>query len=257
MREQMNGIKDGVEIDLQKLLLAYLRKWWLIALCGIVAALGTLYVTANHITPMYRAGVTVYVNNVRSDQVIEYMSSSNLSASKALVNTYVNIIGSDTVLEKVAEEADLPYTSSQIYGMMTAEQVDDTEIFRVYITHKDPEVAAEVANAIANVAPAEIEEFVEGSSTKIIDYAKVPTARYSPSYRKNTLLGGVIGVVVAVLYVTLRYLLDVRIKDSEDLEMLYSLPVLGQIPVFTSGEVRKTGYGYDTQSSRGTAGEEE
>lgn len=255
MREQTNGIKDGVEIDLQKLLLAYLRKWWLIVLCGVVAALGTLYVTVNHITPLYRAGVTVYVNSVRSDQVIEYMSSSNLSAAKQLVNTYVNIIGSDSVLEKVAQEADLPYTTAQIYNMMTAEQVDETEIFRVYITHEDPQVAAEVANAIANVAPAEIEEIVEGSSTKIIDYAKVPTSRYSPSYQKNTVLGGVIGVVIAVLYVTLRYLLDVRIKDSEDLEMLFSLPILGQIPVFTSGEPRKAGYGYDTRGTD-TTGEE-
>lgn len=256
MREQTNSMKDGVEIDLQKLLLAYLRKWWLIALCGLVAALGTLYVTVNHITPLYRTGVTVYVNNTRSDQVVEYMSSSNLSASKALVNTYVNIIGSDTVLNKVVEECQLPYTASQVYSMMTAEQVDDTEIFRVYITHKDPQVAAQVANAIAEVAPGEIEEIVEGSSTKIIDYAKVPTSRYSPSYRKNTILGGVIGVVVAVLYVTLRYLLDVRIKDSEDIEMLFAIPILGQIPDFGTSEVKKKGYGYDTQAPKSVTEED-
>lgn len=248
MREQTNPIKDGVEIDLQKLLLAYLRRWWVIALCGLIAALGTWYVTANHITPMYRASVTIYVNNARGDQNVEYMSSSNLSASKQLVNTYVNIIDSDTVLGKVVEEADLPYSSTNIRTMMTAEQVDDTEIFRVYITHEDPKVAALVANAIADVAPGEIEDIIEGSSTKIIDYAKVPTARYSPSYRKNTVLGGVIGVVVAVLYITLVYLLDVRIKDSEDLEMLVDGPILGQIPDFGTSDVKKKGYGYASRA---------
>ena len=255
MREQTNPIKDGVEIDLQKLLLAYLRRWWLIALCGLVAALGTLYVTASHITPMYRAGVMVYVNNARSDQVIEYMSSSNLSASKQLVNTYTTIIGSDTVLRKVVLDGKLPYSVDQVRNMMTTEQVDDTELFQVFITHEDPEVAAQVANAIAEVAPDEIEEFVEGSSTKIVDYAKVPTARYSPSYRKNTVLGGVIGVVVAVLYITLVYLLDVRIKDSEDMEMLFDIPILGQIPVFGTGEVKKKGYGYAARAPKPTAEE--
>ena len=255
MREQTNPIRDGVEIDLQKLLLAYLRRWWLVVLCGLVAALGTLYVTANHITPMYRAGVMVYVNNSRSDQVIEYMSSSNLTASKQLVNTYTKIISSDTVLSKVVVDCNLPYSVDQVRGMMTTAQVDDTELFQVFITHEDPEVAAQVANAIAEVAPAEIEEFVEGSSTKIIDYAKIPTSRYSPSYRKNTVLGGVIGVVAAVLYITLRYLLDVRIKDSEDMEMLFDIPILGQIPDFGTSEVKKKGYGYDTQVPKPAAEE--
>lgn len=250
MREQINGIKENVEIDLQKLLLAYLRKWWLIVACAIVAALGTLYVTANHITPMYRAGVTVYVNNIRSDQAIEYLSSSNLEAAKQLVNTYTNIISSDTVLEQVVTESGLSYKVNDIRDMMTTQQVNDTEIFRVYITHPDPYVAAEVANAIASVAPAEIEEIVEGSAAKIIDYAKIPTSKHSPSYEKNTILGAVIGAIVAILYVTLRYLLDVRIKDSEDIEMMFEIPILGQIPNFGTAEPRKKGYSYETKEAK-------
>lgn len=250
MNETMNGIKDGVEIDLQKLLLAYLRKWWLIVACGLLGGLIMLYYTAFHVTPLYRTSVTVYVNNTRSGEVVEYVSGSNLTASKLLVNTYVNIIGSDTVLEKVVEDGNLPYSVDQIRGMMSTSQVDDTEIFKVYITHPDPQVAAQVANVIADVAPSEIENIVEGSSTKIIDYAKVPTGRYSPSYTKNTMLGGIVGGVLAVLYVTLHYLLDVRIKDTEDVEMIFDIPVLGQIPVFNAGEV-KSGYGYEKKNGYG------
>mgnify|MGYP003295505722 CR=1 FL=1 len=100
MNEQMNGMKEGVEIDLQKLLLAYLRKWWLIVIVTLVAALGTYYYTANHITPMYRTSVMIYVNNTKSEEVIENLTTSNISAAKHLVNTYVNIITSDTVLER-------------------------------------------------------------------------------------------------------------------------------------------------------------
>ena len=111
--------------------------------------------------------MTVYVNNTRAGVVVEYVSGSNLSASKQLVNTYVNIIGSDLVLEKVVEEGNLDYTAGQIRSMMTTAQVDDTEIFEVYITHADPAVAAQVANTIADVAPAEIEEIVEGSSVSL------------------------------------------------------------------------------------------
>ena len=248
MREQNEAIKESVEIDLQKLLLAYLHKWWVVVICAIVAALGTLFVTANFVTPTYRASVTVYVNNTRADQVIEYLSNSNLEASKQLVGTYTYIIGSDSVLSKVVEKTELAYSISDIRAMMTTQQVDDTVIFRIHITHPDRYVAAKVANAIASVAPTEIEEFVEGSSAKIVDFAKIPTSRYTPNYKKNTMLGATIGVVVALLYITLRYLLDVRIKDSEDLAMLFEVPILGQIPSFTATESKKKGYGYEPKS---------
>ena len=250
MKEQINGIKEGVEIDLQKLLLAYLRQAWLIVLCGVIAALGTFYVTANHITPLYRTSVTIYVNNTKSNDVVEYVDGSSLSTSARLVATYVNIIRSDTVLTKVVEKSGLDFTAEEIRGMMTTSQLGNTEMFQVFITYADPVTAAEVANAIAEVAPGEIGNFVEGSSTKIIDYAKIPTTRHSPNYRKNTLLGGIVGIAAAVLYITLRYLLDVRLKDSEDLEMIFDIPVLGQIPSFASADAKKkSGYGYETTSA--------
>ena len=246
MKEQINGIKEGVEIDLQKLLLTYLRKAWLIVLFGVVAALVTFYVTAKHITPLYRTSVTIYVNNTKSNDVVDYVDGSSLSTSARLVATYVNIIRSDTVLSKVVEQSGLDFTAEEIRSMMTTSQLGNTEMFQVFITYQDPAAAAEVANAIADVAPGEIGNFVEGSSTKIIDYAKVPTTRHSPNYRKNTLLGGIVGVAAAVLYITLRYLLDVRLKDSEDLEMIFDIPVLGQIPTFVSDDAKKkSGYGYE------------
>ena len=235
----INESRDVLEIDLWKLLLLYLRRWRLILLCGLAAAVVALVYTANFITPLYRASVTVYVNSVKANQQVDYISASNLATSQQLVNTYVNIIRSDTVLEKVVENAGLGYTAAQIRGMMTAAQVDETELFTVFISHPDPEMAAKIANAVANVAPGEIEEFVEGSSTKIIDYAKVPTSRYTPSYRKNTLLGGIVGVFLALLYVTLLYLLDVRIKSEEDLTQLFDLPMLGQIPAFEENDRKK------------------
>lgn len=235
----INGFKDVLEIDLWKLLLLYLRRWRLILLCGLLAAAGTLFYTANFITPLYRASVTVYVNSVKSNQQIDYISASNLATAQQLVNTYVNIIRSDTVLEKVVDSAKLDCTAADIRGMMTASQVDETELFTVYISHPDPQMAARIANAVAEVAPGEIEEFVEGSSTKIIDYAKVPRGRYTPSYRKNTFFGGVVGCFLAAAYVTLVYLLDVRLKSEDDLMQLFDLPMLGQIPAFAESEQKK------------------
>lgn len=248
MRE-MTQPRDGKEIDLQKLLWAYLRKWWLIVVCGLVVAAAALLYTMNCVTPLYRASVTIYVNNISAGERIDYISGSNLSAAQQLVSTYVNIIRSDSVLQKVVDQSGLDYSAAQIRSYMSAAQVGETELFNVYITHSSPQMAAQIANAVAEVAPGEIEKIVEGSSTKIIDYATVPAGRYSPNYSKNTMLGAVVGVVLAVAYVTLRHLLDVRLKDEDELVQMFDLPVLGRIPSFSQLNSKKGGYqksGYET-----------
>ena len=244
MRERAKEQQLEQQIDLLELLMVYLRKWWLIVLCGILGGSIALLYTYFCITPLYRSGVSIYVNNVRSGEYIENVTSSDLSTSKMLVSTYVNIISSNTVLEKVIADAGLDYTPDQLRGMLSASQVDETEIFWVYITHPDPNEAARIANAVADIAPAEIEEFVEGSSCKIIDYAQVPQGRISPSYSRNTLLGGVVGAFAVVCVLTLLHFMDVRLKSEEDLEDLFELPVLGQIPAFTQSSQRQGAYDY-------------
>ncbi len=249
------------EIDLLKLFGAYLHRWWLIVLCGILIAAGTWFFSTRFITPMYRAGVTVYVNNSSSGERVESITSGNLSVSQQLVATYVNIIKSDTVLEKVIGAAHLNCSAEQLRKMMSTEQLAKTEMFRVYILHPEPEQAAYIANAIAEEAPAAIEDIVEGSSTKIIDRAKVPQVKYSPNIMKNTAIGGVIGVVLALIYLTLAYLLDVRIKGEEDLAAIADYPVLGQIPEFSQLGSRSGrygyGYGYGRHADRKSAGKAE
>lgn len=235
------------QIDLLKLLRAYLQRWWLIVICCIVVAAGAWFFSTRFITPMYRAGVTVYVNNSRSGERADSITSGEMTASQQLVRTYVNIITSDRVLEKVIETAQLNCTSEDLRKMMTTEQVSNTEVFKVYITHPDPENAAYIANAIADVAPADIADIVEGSSTKIIDYAKVPKEQFSPNIRKNTMVGGVIGIALSLFFLTVASLFDVRIKEEEDLKTIANYPLLGSIPDFTQlGNSRSGYYGYRT-----------
>lgn len=235
--------ENVLEIDLQKLVFAYLKKWWLIVLCAVIAGVIAFVYTAHFVTPMYRSSVTIYVNNSRGGEQVDSISSSNLTTSQKLVNTYINMIRSDTVLEKVAAASELNVSASGIREAMSASQIDETELFKVTITHADPQTAADIANAIAEVAPAEIANFVEGSSTKIIDYAKVPTNPSSPNLKQNCFLGILVGVMVALVYVTLRVLLDVRIKTDEDLTAMFDIPVLGQIPDFNAVQKKRKGYG--------------
>lgn len=222
------------ELDLRLLFFALLRKLWLIVLCAVVIGALAFGYTKYFVTPMYRASVSIYVNNnkVTTEGSTATLTYTDLSTAQRLVSTYVTILKSDRVLDKVAEELDTSITANQIRGMISAESVDSTEVFQVQISHPDPKMAAQIANAIAAVAPDEISEIVTGSATKIIDYAKVPASPYAPNTTRNILLGALIGVVLAVVIVILQVLMDVRVREEADVVRISDAPILGRIPDF-------------------------
>ena len=249
----INNKRSVLEVDMQKLVFSYLNRWWLLLIGAVITAILFLFYTIFFVTPIYSAGVTVYVNSSKGGEEVTNITNTSLVTAQRLVNTYIKIIESDSVLTKVAEASQLDISADDIRRSMSAEQVDNTELFKVHIAHSDPELAAQIANAVAEVAPREIEDVVAGSSTKIIDYAKVPRVPSSPNTKKNCVLGGVGGFVLVLAYLTARFLLDVRIKDEDELTMLFDAPVLGQIPAFTSENTKRyeaEGKAYDTSAAQ-------
>lgn len=221
-------MEEMVEVDVKYLLKEILKRGWIILLCAILTAAISLVYTVNFVTPTYKASATMYVSNSTGSG----MTSSDLAVALQLANTYVIIIQSDEVLNKVVEKTGLNLTVSQIRGMMSAEVINETEVFRVNVISPDPQMSADIANAIASVAPAEITRIIEGSTAKVVDYAKVPTARYAPSYVGNTVLGGLVGAALVIAVIVILLLSDNRIRNDEDLIKIYQAPVLGAIPDF-------------------------
>ena len=222
------------ELDLRLLVLALMRKLWLIVLCAAIIGAAAFGYTKYFVTPMYHASVTIYVNNnrVNAEGNTATLTASDLSVAQRLVATYVITLKSDKVLNKVAQELDQNLSAAQIRSMISAEAVDQTEVFKVQITNADPVLAAKIANAIAKVAPEEISEIVVGSSTKIIDYATVPRSPSSPNVMRNTALGAIIGIALAAVIAILQELLDVRVREEQDVIRLSEAPILGRIPDF-------------------------
>lgn len=250
MQDNFDQRMREIDLDIQGLLFFFLHKWWIILLCIIAASLAALGLTHQFVTPTYRTNVSIYVNNNKSVESKDYLSGSDLSTAQRLVNTYVSIAKSNRVLEKISEQLNGEYSAEQLASCISAQQLNETEIFCIYVVHSDPEEAARIANAAADIAPQEIAALIEGTSAYVIDYAKVPNTIYSPNYVKKMSLGAVLGGVFAVILLTLYYISDTRIKDENDLTDLYPLPVLGRIPDFQI-QHSESAYGYsDADSSK-------
>lgn len=222
-------MNETIELDLKEIGGALLRRIWVIVLCAVIAGLLMLIFTLNFITPTYKAGVTMYVNN-SSGVNGQYMSSSDLQVAQRLVETYINIVASHTVLEKVADASGLEITSDELRGMLAASAVGETEMFTVSVIAPDPQMAADLANVIAEVAPLEITKIIPGSTAKVVDYARIPKGRYGPNYTSNTIVGFLVGGILASAFVAVQQMMDNRIVKKEDLEQICGVPVLGVIP---------------------------
>ena len=226
-------MKTTTEMDIREIGKALLKRLWIIALCAVIVGTSVFIYTKNFVAPMYQSYITVYVNNSSSTDN-SYISSGDLAVALRLVSTYVNIITSDSVLSKVIDEAGLNITEAQVRGMITAEVIGETEMFKVSVTSPNPQMSKDIANTIAKVAPAEIAAIIEGSSAKIIDYARLPQNRCSPNYTTNTVIGFLVGALLAIAAIVIQNMLDTRLTKEEDLMNISSVPVLGRIPDMTA-----------------------
>jgi capsular polysaccharide biosynthesis protein len=208
-------------------------------LCAaIIGGACALWITHYTITPLYQATIKLYANN--STQESSVMSSSDVAASKSLVDTYIMIIRSDTVLDEVIALTKCGYSAGRLNSSLSASAMNSTEVFSVTVTDPDPIMAAAIANAIAEVAPGHLEKIVDRSSVKVVDNAKVPRAPSSPDYQKNTMLGLLAGACLAIVIIVLMTLFDVHIYSETDLRNISDLPILGFISDFE--DAAKSGY---------------
>ena len=73
----------------------------------------------------------------------------------------------------------------------------------------------------------------------MVEEADLPTHQVEPSKRKFTLIGFLIGAVVTIAILVIRYYLDDSIKTSEDVERYLGMTTLATIPMFEGTESSK------------------
>ena len=246
-RVKRNEDRNEEVIDILEIARLLLSHWKLLILTAVIFALITFAATYFLVTPLYKATATFYVNNSAGTSESSSITSSDLTASAKLVDTYAAIIKSNAIMDRVVAQLGEDVTTNQIVSHLSAKSVNNTEVFTVSVTHANPKTAVKIVRLITEIAPEQIGEIVEGSSTKIIDYPKMPTKIDSPNYMKNTANGGMLGFILACAFIIIRSLMDNTIKTAADLEY-WGLPVLGVIPDFaTASKNSSYGYGYGSK----------
>lgn len=222
-----------IDIDLQKIF--YMMRTKIIYIILITMFTGVLVGLYTHffIDPVYTASCSmcVYNNPEKIDGTgTSNFSNNDITASQDLVKTYVFVLKSNSVMDKVAEE--LGYDSGdKIKGYVTASSEEATFILKVKVACTDPQLATDIANAIAKVAPTEMAKGVGAGGVNVIDTAKLPKSPTSPNLKKNVLIGLIAGFVLSFAAFFIYEMFDTTITNAKDLERDFELPVLGTVPM--------------------------
>lgn len=117
----------------------------------------------------------------------------------------------------------------ELKSMVTITSQQNSQVFSINVKSKDPKLAADVANEVADVFKDKIGGFMKINNVSIIDSAKANKKPVSPSTKLFTLAGLVILGGLTFLYVLIKELADTAIKSPDEVSQLFGMTNLGVI----------------------------
>lgn len=221
---------DEIEIDLRELFYVLKKKLWLIIMVGVLAASAVGIYTITLIKPLYTSSTMLYILN----KTTSITSLADLQLGTQLTKDYKVLISSRPVISQVIENLDLNMEYEQLLKKVKVDNPADTRILTISVVDNDPMTAKTIADEVAQIAAKRMAEIMDTVPPNIVEEGNIPTKKTSPSIVKNTVIGGMAGLFIAVAVILVLFVLNDTIKTPEDVEKYLGISAIGTIPVFES-----------------------
>ena len=190
---------------------------------AIIAALIAFFV----ISPVYEATAQIYVVNSK-DSVVNL---SDLQIGSYLTSDYQLVFDTWEVNEMVISKLNLPYTVRELSKMLTIENPSNTRALFIKVRSKNKSEVAPIANCFANVTSEYIAKTMQTEKPTMLSEALEPEFPEPPSKARITLYGMILGTFVALIALFICYIIDDKIKTSDDIQKYTGSVPLAIIPI--------------------------
>lgn len=155
--------------------LNYLKKYVLvIVVVSLVLIIGVFIYDKSIKKPLYTTYTTIILTKSNEAQTGTTITQNDILLNQKLVETYSKIIKSKLVLEQVISETGVTYTAEELSENVNVEAYENTEMLKISVTDQDPELAASIANSIAQVFSGEIAKIYQINNISVVDVAVTP-----------------------------------------------------------------------------------
>lgn len=204
------------------------KRWKLIMLLTLVAALISGSISYFLLTPVYQSSTQILVNQKQSENQLD---STQIRSNIDMINTYSVIIKSPAILEKVIDELELDQSVDQLSEKITINSQENSQVFSLTVQDSNSIKAVEIANTVSETFQKEIKNIMNVDNVSVLAKAEIkdnPTP-VKPNPVLNIVIAMVVGLMAGVGLAFLLEYMDNTIKDEEDIERLLELPILGSI----------------------------
>ena len=223
-RQEGFTIKDITDI--------ILKKWIMIMGFSIISGIVVSLITIFMITPQYSTNAKYYAADSTSHSL--GTNSSELIYLQKLVNTYIQLFKTEKFYDNVIVCSGVELSNLELKQMITVSAETETSIFNVTVSGTDVDTIMSIQNAIAEFAPDMVTDVTKSGRVVLCDPAKIPLKPCSPNQMKNTLAGIIAGFVIGFFIAFATEITNKKIGTKKDIENRYEIPVLAQIPSFTT-----------------------
>ena len=216
--------QEEMEIDLLELFHVLLRKVWLILICLVAGAVIVGGYTRFLITPQYSASATIYI-------LSNITSVADLQIGTELTGDFAEIARTRSVVNAVIDEVGLDESYEGLLSRLSTTNPSGTHLLKLTATDPDPQRAADIANAYAQVMASQIADIMNTDEPNIAEEAVKPSAPASPNLLKNTALGGLAGAFLACLVIFIQFMMNDTIQTEEDVRKYLDINTLAAMPL--------------------------
>ena len=222
---------EGMTIDLVDLFYRLLGSWKLILCLALVCAVASGVYTMYFVTPLYSATSIIYVLSPES-----IINVSSLQLGNALASDYIKVFSMWEVHDEVRSNLGLDYSYTKLKNMLSVKNTSGTRMLDITVKSSSAQEAADLANEYAMVVSEFIHETMSVDKPSIMSVALKPTNPVSPNRFRNIALGFVGGALAAAAIVVFRFLMDDKLKTTDDIRQYAGLVTLAVVPIEEEGD---------------------
>lgn len=217
---------DEMEINLLEILKVIKEKLWLSLLLPMIFAIGAGLISYYVLEPMYESKSKLYVIKSTDNGA----TLSDLQFTTKLTQDYMVLIKSRPVVEAVINKVGLSISNESMLSYLSVSNPSNTPILEISIKYSDPTMAKAIVDAFAEESRIFIASIMDTDMPAIIEEGNINAEPVSPNIINNILISGVLGLMLSIGIIVLIYILDDRIKSSEDITRYLGLTTLAVIP---------------------------
>ncbi|WP_026516925.1 YveK family protein [Butyrivibrio sp. MC2021] len=214
------------EIDIAELFFVLKNKLWAIITFAIIGAAIAFAYTTFLVQPIYTSSSMIYIFS----KTTTVTSAIDLQIGKQLTVDFEILGKSRPVIEKVIADLSLDTDYESLLRIIKVENPTDSRIIKITVNNTDPQLACDIANCMASNLAARVAEVIDTDKPSSVEDAVPAVNPTSPSKKKNTALGGILGMVLAMAFILIRYYSDMSIRSEDDVRKYLGLGTLASVP---------------------------